>query len=220
MPRSQGTHSDQPRSGPPVWRILQSRSAWGTFLGHFCGNYFWFFLLTWLPTYFVKERKFSIEGMGRLTTVAFLIIATATVVTGWLSDRWIASGACQTRVRKTAIITGMLISATILPVARIERQDLSIALLYLSCAGFGIYVSNHWATTQTLSGPLAAGRWTSLQNGVGNLAGIAASWITGIVVERTGSFQVPFVIASIVAMTGAMLWGAVVGPVEEVDWTY
>jgi cyanate permease len=83
---------------------------------------------------------------------------------------------------------------------------------------FGTYTSNHWAITQTLAGPLAAGRWTSLQNGVGNLAGIAAPWVTGIVVERTGSFHLAFVVAALIALTGALMWGFVVGRVETVDW--
>src|SRR3954462_13690592 len=33
-------------TGPSTIDILRTRSAWGAFLGHFCGNYFWFFLLT------------------------------------------------------------------------------------------------------------------------------------------------------------------------------
>jgi cyanate permease len=80
------------------------------------------------------------------------------------------------------------------------------------------YASNHWAITQTLAGPLAAGRWTSLQNGVGNLAGIVASWLTGAVVDQTHSFAAAFVVTGCVAVTGAVMWGLVVGPVHEVEW--
>jgi len=41
--------------------------------------------------------------------------------------------------------------------------------------------SNIWAITQTLAGPYAAGRWTGLQNFVGNLAGVVAPALTGFV---------------------------------------
>lgn len=218
MPRSHESTRMQTGRGPSVRRILQCRSAWGTFLGHFCGNYFWFFLLTWLPTYLIKERKYSMEGMGRISTLAFLAIATATIVAGWISDRWILAGGSPTRVRKTIIVTGLGFSTAILPVAMIHDMRVSIALLLVSCIAFGTYASNHWATTQTLAGPLAAGRWTSLQNGVGNLAGIAASWLTGVIVERSGSFALAFIAAAVVALTGAAMWGLVVGPVKEVEW--
>jgi ACS family D-galactonate transporter-like MFS transporter len=75
---------------------------------------------------------------------------------------------------------------------------------------FGVYTSNHWAITQTLAGPYAAGRWTSLQNGIGNLSGIVGAWLTGVVVDRMHSFVLPFVIASVIVLTGALMWGLVV----------
>ena len=85
-------------------------------------------------------------------------------------------------------------------------------------SAFGIYVSNHWAITQTLAGPLAAGRWTSLQNGIGNLSGIVGAWLTGVAVDRTELVRAGLCDSGGVALTGALMWGAVVGPVREVEW--
>jgi hypothetical protein len=102
----------------------------------------------------------------------------------------------------------------------VHNQTLSLALLLAACASYGIYASNHWAITQTLAGPLAAGRWTSLQNGVGNLSGIVGAWLTGLIVDRTHSFGLAFAVAAGVALTGAFLWGVVVGPVKEVEWKH
>ncbi len=205
-------------SCPGFQQILRQRSAWGTFLGHFCGNYFWFFLLTWLPEYLVKERGFTMSRTVRITSLAFLTIASATLTAGWVSDRFIAAGTSQTRVRKTVVVGGLAFSTVILPVAIVHNQTLAVTLLLLSCASFGAFTSNHWAITQTLAGPLAAGRWTSLQNGVGNLSGVAASWLTGFVVEHTLSFAMAFVVAAVVVLTGALLWGLAVGPVQQIQW--
>ena len=69
-----------------------------------------------------------------------------------------------------------------------------------------------------MAGPLAAGRWTSLMNGVGNLAGIVAAWLTGYVVNETNSFFLAFVISAAVVLTGAAMWAFVVGEVKEVQW--
>jgi MFS family permease len=204
--------------GPPIAAILAQRSAWGAFLGHFCGNYFWFFLLTWLPTWLVNERGLPMQRMVNVTTVAYLAIATATMCAGWISDRWIASGATPTRVRKTVVCCGLAGSMIILPVAAVRDDTASLVLLVLACMSFGAYTSNHWAITQTLAGPLAAGRWTSLQNGVGNLSGIVAAWLTGLVVDRTHSFVLPFAIAAAIAVAGALLWGVVVQEVKPVEW--
>ena len=218
MPKHHTTRTVAPEDIPRTGEILAKRSAWGSFFGHFCGNYYWFFLLTWLPMYLINERKYSMAGMATVGSIAYFAIAAATVVAGWVSDRWIASGATPTRVRKTIVVGGLLGSTVILPVAVVQDMTASLVLLMIACMSFGVYVSNHWAITQTLSGPLAAGRWTSIQNGIGNLSGIVAPWLTGVVVERTGSFHLAFVVAAAVALTGAAMWGIVVGPVAMVRW--
>jgi ACS family D-galactonate transporter-like MFS transporter len=207
-----------PKTDSSVGQLLGNRSAWGTFLGHFCGNYFWFFLLTWIPSYLVKERDFSIGAMANIVSAALVAVAGATCLAGWTSDRLIARGASPTRIRKSVVVGGLTLSSIILPVAFVTSVTLSIALLILACIAFGTYASNHWAITQTLAGPRMAGRWTSLQNGIGNISGILAPWLAGAIVEGSGSSKLAFVISALIVLAGALLWAFVVGPVEEVRW--
>ncbi len=207
-----------PQAAQPVWQMLRLRSAWGTFFGHFCGNYFWFFLLTWVPSYFVEERGWTIGRMANVVSVALAAVAVATVSAGWVSDRLIARGVSPTVVRKSVVVSGLALSSVILPVAFVTSAVLSTVLLILSCMAFGIYTSNHWAITQTLAGPLMAGRWTSLQNGIGNLSGIVAPTLSGWIVQRSGSSKLAFVISAAVAVAGAVIWGVMVKRVEEVHW--
>ena len=77
---------------------------------------------------------------------------------------------------------------------------------------------NLWAITQTLAGPVASGKWTGMQNGIGNLAGVVAPTITGIVVDRTGEFFLAFVTAGVVSVLGALCFWFVVGPVKPIRW--
>jgi len=44
----------------PYAALLRKRSLWGTCLGHFCGNYAYYFMLTWLPLLLVKQHGFSV----------------------------------------------------------------------------------------------------------------------------------------------------------------
>ncbi|MBV9223289.1 MAG: MFS transporter [Acidobacteriaceae bacterium] len=202
----------------PFTEIFRLRSAWGTFLGHFCGNYFWFFLFTWIPFYLVKERSFTLEGMANVVSGALAAVALATIAAGWISDRLIARGASPTVVRKSIVVGGLALSSVILPVAFVASAEVSVTLLLLACMAFGTYTSNHWAITQTLAGPRMAGRWTSLQNGVGNVSGIIAPWLAGTIVALSGSSKLAFAISALIVLAGAAIWGLAVGPVEEVRW--
>jgi ACS family D-galactonate transporter-like MFS transporter len=218
MPRGKGIAVARVEDSPSARQILEQRSAWGSCAGLFCGNYFWYFLLTWLPSYMVMERHFSMDRMATMGALAYLAIGFSSALCGWLSDRWIAAGATPTLVRKTFTVGGLTLSTVILPVVTVENKDLSMALLFLACIFFGMWSSNHWALIQTLAGPPAAGKWTGIQNGVGNLAGVAAPALTGLVVHRTGEFFWAFAVATGIVLAGACFYMFVIGPIVQVDW--
>ncbi len=204
---------------PSIAKLLQVKSAWGTFLGHFCGNYFLYFQLAWLPIYLVREEKLSIGSMSRLASGVFLLIACSALVAGWASDRLIAAGASPTRVRKSVVVGGLAVASSILLLAFTHSNlPASIGIMALACMGYGAFASNHWAISQTLAGPAMAGRWTSMQNGIANLAGIVAPWLAGVIVQINGSSRLAFFITGIVAIVGAFLWALLVRRVEPIQW--
>ena len=204
---------------PSILKLLRVKSAWGTFLGHFCGNYFFYFLLAWLPNYLVGEEKMSIGSMSRLTSAVFFLIAASTLTTGWITDRLIAAGISTTRIRRTAVVGGLSVASSLLALAFIHRNlPLSIVVIAVACVGYGAFASNHWAISQTLAGTAMAGRWASVQNGIANLSGIVAPWVAGLIVQINGSSRLAFVLAGGVALVGAFLWGLLVRCVEPVQW--
>jgi MFS transporter, ACS family, D-galactonate transporter len=218
MPRDRAAQVAQALDAPSILDVLHQRRAWGTFAGLFCANYYWYFLLTWLPFYLVRERKYSMDRMATFGAMAYLAIGISAIAGGWLSDRWIAAGATPTRARKTFLVSGLLLSTIIIPVGIVHNETAAMALLMTACFVFGLWSSNHWAVSQTLAGPKAAGKWTGLQNGVGNLAGVVSPWLTGAVITWTGSFLMAFVVASAMAVAGACMYLFAIGPVEPVRW--
>ena len=202
---------------PGLLRILARRDAWGTFLGSATYTYAYFFLLTWLPSYLVRVRHVSLTEMAFLSSVPFWAAAAA-VASGWLSDRWIRRGGSPTRVRKTFVTTGLLLSTVMVGSVYVPSLTLSIVLLSLAYVAFGVFASNHWAISQTLAGPGAAGQWTGIQNMFGGLTGIAAPILTGVIVARTGSFVWAFLTPALLAVVGAAAYLFLVGPVAPLNW--
>jgi MFS transporter, ACS family, D-galactonate transporter len=218
MPRTPTCGVLHMKQGPALSEIVRKQSAWGSWIGHFCSNYFLYFLLTWLPFYLVSERHFSVDGMARVGGLTFLMGALSALLCGRLSDRWICAGATPTRVRKTFMVVGMICNGLFLAGCAVAPKGFLVALLLLAGASFGLINSNLNAITQTLAGPQAAGRWMGAQNFVANLAGAVAPALTGFLVDRTGQFYWPFLITSAITWVGALQWGLVVGPVEPIVW--
>jgi ACS family D-galactonate transporter-like MFS transporter len=219
MPRGGAVATRHDPAGiPPTWEILTKRAAWATAFGLFCSNYFWYFLLTWLPHYLETERHFPKAKMTWLATLAYLSIGATSMTSGWYSDRLIARGWDMNFVRKGLSVVGLLLSTSIVGVVITPDDRKSMVFLIFACLSFGIYTPHIYAMVQTLAGPRASGKWTGLQNGFGNLAGVAAPWFTGWVTHRTGHFYWAFVASAAVVVAGAMFWMFGVRKVEPVQW--
>ena len=204
---------------PSFAEILTKRDAWATFLCLFCANYGWYFMLTWIPGYLRMERHYTAEMMALAGSLPFWAVAAGAMTGGVLADRWIHHGGSPSTVRKTMTASGLSISALLLlPAAVVADQVAAMALLVAASFVYGFFSGNHWAVTQTLAGAAAAGKWTGLQNCAGNMAGIVAPTVTGLVVQKTGSFYGAFVVVCVLLLVGAFSYVFLVGRIEPVRW--
>jgi ACS family D-galactonate transporter-like MFS transporter len=208
-----------PLPAPSYREILSQRSFWGTVLGLFGGNYTWYFFLTWLPYYFEHERHYSHDRLAFFSSLPFWGVGISAMTAGLVADALIRRGGVALRVRQGTVCLGLLgCCAFMLPAVLIRNEALSLSLLMIACLLLGLWSSNHWALTQTLSGPRAAGKWTGAQNCLGNFAGIAAPWITGAILEATHQFFFAFAVACIVLLMSTVGYWFVVGKSGSIEW--
>jgi len=218
MPEKHQAAPSESTGTPNLLEFLRMRSAWGTCLGLFCANYINYFLVTWLPYFLVRERHFSLNEMARIGGIAYLLGAVGSLLSGWLADRWIASGASPSLARKAFTGGGIGLSGIFIGLAVFGGPNFCIAAIILGVGFFGVHASNIWAIAQALAGPQAAGRWAGFQNSFGNLAGILAPALTGYALEKTGHFFWAANIAAGFGLASAAFWCFLVGPVEPVVW--
>ena len=96
----------------PHWlELLRNRELWGSCIGQFCETYSLYLVLSWLPVYLVKAHGFSIAEMAQMGAGIYGIYAITSLITGWGADRWRMAGATENRVRKTPLITGLVVIA-------------------------------------------------------------------------------------------------------------
>lgn len=215
---SQACDEPQVDRAPPFRAILAKREAWGAGIGHFCNNYAFYFVISWLPLYLVKTRGFTVPQMAELLGLVYVVYAASSIVTGWLSDRWLAAGGSVTLVRKSTIIAGHLLTALAMLGCMIGSAPTATASLFLAGVAFGFNSPVLYTIGQTLGGPRGGGKWIAFQNCLGNVAGIVAPIITGAVVDRTGAFTWAFAVAGLVSVAGAASWAVMIRRVAPLAW--
>ncbi len=209
---------DRP-TGPGFAAILRRRALWGAALGHFSANYTYYFIIAWLPFYLVKVRGFSITAMATTASWAYLLNAVSALAMGALTDHWVRSGRTPTRVYKPIMglaqlgSVGCMIAMVLLPPTGSVAALLAFEVI-AGCSYPGIF-----AIPQTFAGPEATGRWVGVQNACGNVAGMIAPMLTGLLVDRTGRFDAAFALAAIVSALGFAGWVWVLPRIAPIDWS-
>jgi MFS family permease len=205
-------------SQPSFPQILKRRELWGASLGHFASNYGYYFIVSWLPFYLIKSRGFSMGSMVAIASWAYLLNALSALAMGWLADRWIRAGRSPTIVYKGIMaanhVAGIacMIGMVMLPAAG------SIAALFVFEIVSGCSYPGLFAIPQILAGPRASARWVGVQNAAGNVAGLIAPAITGVLVDQTGLFDMAFGLAAGVNVLGLIGWVLMLPKIAPIQW--
>jgi hypothetical protein len=94
----------------------------------------------------------------------------------------------------------------------------SIAALFVFEIVSGCSYPGLFAIPQILAGPRASARWVGVQNAAGNVAGLVAPAITGVLVDQTGLFDAAFALAAGVNVLGLVGWLLMLPQIAPIQW--
>jgi MFS family permease len=203
----------------PLRAILARRELWGASLGHFAGNWNWYFILGYLPMYLETARGFSKQDMAWVVTWAYAVNAAAALAGGYLIDRAIRRGISPTWAFKLPMALahlaglGCMIAMPLLPIGA------CLACLFIYEIFLGFSSPGYFAIPQVLAGPQAAARWVGVQNMMGNLPGIIGLVFAGVLIDAgQGDYGTAFLIAGAINLLGLLGWLVILPRIRPIDW--
>ncbi len=194
--------------------LLRNRDLLGVLLGFFCFDYYWYFLITWLPSYFVDVRRVTILEAGIRASLPFLVFGVCQPLGGWIADRLIRQGWDPARTRKAIISLAFLSGLLIIPAASTTSKDVALLLIMGGCL-VGLSTANQMVLLQGCTPPKEIGLAVGVYNSVGDVAGILAPIITGFVIKLSGgSYTTAFVLAAVMLAASQLSYWFIVGELK------
>lgn len=189
----------------PWGLVLKSPNMWAIMLAYFTYVYCLWIFLSWLPSYLVEFRHFTLLKVGFLASLPLVAGVVGDTVGGLATDWLLARTGNIKLARRSVAITGMLGCALfIVPAAMTEDAYTAVICLTASMFFLECTIGPSWAVPMDIGGE-HSGTVSGMMNMAGNIGGALSPIVFGVLVQF-GSWQAPFVVAASLLVIGSAIW--------------
>jgi D-galactonate transporter len=193
------------RATVPWATLLRSPNMWAIMCAYFTYVYCLWIFLSWLPSYLVDYRHFTLLTVGWLASLPLLAGVVGDTVGGLATD-WLLRKTGKARfARRLVAIVGLLgCCICIVPAALVDDPYgavylLTGAMFFLECT-----IGPSWAVPMDTGGKYS-GTVSGMMNMAGNIGGALSPLVFGFLAQ-IGSWQAPFIVAAALLVIGAGIW--------------
>jgi MFS transporter, ACS family, aldohexuronate transporter len=194
--------------------LLPLRQTWGFIAGKFLTDPVWWFYLFWVPGFLQSKHGLSLTGIGAPIVVIYLISDVGSVAAGWLSSWMIKRGHSVNVARKTAMLLCAVGVTPIVFAYRVESTWSAVLLIGLAAACHQGFSANLYTLTSDMFPARAVGSVVGIGGMAGALGGLFIATVVGHVLQWTGSYRVPFLIAGSAYLLAIVIIHALVPRLE------
>jgi predicted MFS family arabinose efflux permease len=167
-------------------------------LQYFCWSYVWYFFITWLPTFLQEDYGQSAAATAGLAMLPLLAGGFGTLASGWIP------AAIPRRAIAVTAFSAVALMLLLLPNAGSAGAAIALMAAISFCGDLTVPIS--WNSCVEIGRRYTA-TVSATMNMFGNFSGFVAPFLTGLILQRSGSDWAPvlYVMAG-VAASGAVLW--------------
>lgn len=185
-----------PAAKLPWVKLLKYTQTWTFAAGKFLIDPIWWFYLFWIPDYMQREHGLSLAKIGLPIFTIYLISDIGSVGGGWISSFLIRRGFSVNGARKLAMLACAIAVLPIGMTYRISGLWPATFLIGLAAAAHQGFSANLFTLTSDLFPSRAVGSVVGIGGMAGAIGGMLIAEIVGHVLQWTGSYKIPFLIAA------------------------
>ena len=199
----------------PWSMLVRSPNMWAIMFAYFTYVYCLWIFLSWLPSYLIEFRHFTLIKVGLFASLPLLAGVVGDTVGGLATD-WLLKVTHSARIGRRAVaIVGLLGCAVcIVPAALTANAYVAVSCLTASMFFLEFTIGPSWAVPMDTGGKYS-GTVSGMMNMAGNFGGAISPIVFGALVQ-VGSWQAPFIVAAALLVIGAAVWAFWLDPDEQI----
>ena len=182
-----------------------ARAIYPATLVDFCYGWTVWLFLSWIPSFFIENYHLRLSDSAWYSAGVLCAGLVGDTAGGLLTDRILRKTGDRARARQLVILMGFL-GAFVFLIPVVLIHDLTTSALCLSLAFFSLelIVAPIWSVPMDIA-PRYAGTASGMMNFGFAVAGLVSPSSFGYLVDRTGSWVLPFAGSLLLLPVGAML---------------
>jgi sugar phosphate permease len=175
------------------WGSLVPRIMPVTFV-YFCYGWTLWLFLSWIPLFFVNSYKLDIKQSAIFSLGVFLAGVIGDTLGGVISD-WLFHRTGNVRFARLSVILLGFVGAFASLIPMLYVHDLNVIALCLS-AGFlfsELIIGPIWSIPMDIA-PKHSGTGSGIMNTGSAVAAIISPVVAGVLIDKTGSWESPFIV--------------------------
>jgi ACS family hexuronate transporter-like MFS transporter len=187
--------AEEPPAKIRWWPLLGYRQTWAFLGAKFLTDPVWWFYLFWIPGFLQQRHGLNLSQLGLPIVVIYLISDVGSVAGGWLSSRLIYRGRSVNFARKIAMLVCALSVVPVIFAYRVPGVWEAVLLIGLAAAAHQGFSANLFTISTDLFPRPAIASVVGIGGMAGAIGGMLIAKIVGYILQWTGSYLVPFLIA-------------------------
>jgi D-galactonate transporter len=189
----------------PLGTYLRRPAILATAFAFFGYAYILYFFLSWFPTYLTMAQHLSIQKMGVVNAIPWLVGFLGLASGGFVCDAIFRKTGNALFSRKLVLVGSLLIAAAAVALAGLVSSVVpAVALMAVAVFFMYLTASTYWAIILDTVEEARIGGVSGFVHLIANLAGIVAPAVTGYLVQWTGTFTSAFALTGGIAVLGAV----------------
>ena len=166
------------------WKLLSDRRALTFIAIRFILDPIFYFYMFWIPKYLNETQSLSLEHIGNILWIPFLLLGVGNLLGGWFSDLIFRKTGSTDRSRKAVMGIAAALTIPLVTIGFLVSTPLIVVLMTMAFFAHGLWITNYITAISDIFGSRITSTVVGLSGSAGAVSALVLNPMIGLIVTN------------------------------------